>query len=84
MVAERLEVRLDQERKRKLEELAQDHQSSVSETVRKLIDRAHNEYLRERRIEAARQIGELEIEDVPDPDELSRQLAQTHDIGDLY
>jgi uncharacterized protein (DUF1778 family) len=84
MVTERLEVRLDAEQRQMLDELARLEQNSVSEVVRRLIRSEFDVVMRERRIEAARQIGEMEIEDVPDPEELSRQLAQTHDLGDLY
>jgi hypothetical protein len=84
MVAERLEVRLDSERRRKLGEVARLRGVSVSEAVREMIDEAHKEIDRATRIEAARRIGRLEIEDVPDPEELSRQLDTTHDLPDLY
>ncbi|HEU0074148.1 MAG TPA: hypothetical protein VFS30_09060 [Dehalococcoidia bacterium] len=84
MVTERLDVRLDPERRRKLEELAEHRQASVSDTVRELIDQAYEDEAREHRLKLVREIAGLNIEDVPDPEELSRQLAQTHDLGDLY
>jgi Arc/MetJ-type ribon-helix-helix transcriptional regulator len=84
MVTERLEVRLDGEHRQKLAELVERQQASISEVIRRLIDRAYEDSLRERRLELVREIAALEVEDVPDPDELSRQLDRTYDIGDLY
>lgn len=84
MTSERLEVRLDPERRRKLEAVALQRGVRVSSAVRALIDQAYEEALRAQRIEAARRMGELEIEDVPDPETLSKQLDGTHDIPDLY
>jgi hypothetical protein len=84
MVAERLEVRLDQERKRKLEELAQEEEASVSETVRKLIDRAHEDYMRERRLAAARRIANANVGEALEPEDLNRLLNEAHSPGDLY
>jgi len=55
METERLEVRLDRERRRKLSELAQGRGVPVSQAVRQMIDEAYKEALRERRIRAARE-----------------------------
>jgi Arc/MetJ-type ribon-helix-helix transcriptional regulator len=84
MITERLEVRLDSERRQKLAELVERERASISEVIRRLIDQAYEDSLRERRLELVREIAALEIEDVPDPDELSRQLDRTYDIRDLY
>ena len=83
MVTERLEVRLDRERRRKLSELAQGRGVPVSEAVRQMIDEAYKEALRERRIRAARELARLEVEDVPAPATLSRQLEGTYEPADL-
>ena len=83
MVTERLEVRLDRERRRKLSELAQGRGVPVSEAVRQMIDEAYKETLRERRIRAARELALLAVEDVPDPTTLSRQLEGTYEPADL-
>lgn len=83
MVSERLEVRLDTERRRKLSELAAWKGAPVSEVVRKMIDESYEEIMRERRREAVRRIAELEVEDVPDPETLSRQLAETYATPDI-
>ncbi|MDP2674453.1 MAG: ribbon-helix-helix protein, CopG family [Dehalococcoidia bacterium] len=80
---ERLEVRLDRERRRKLSELAQGRGVPVSQAVRQMIDEAYKEALRERRIRAARELARLAVEDVPDPATLSRQLEGTYEPPDL-
>jgi hypothetical protein len=84
MVTERLQVRLDPEDRLKLEKLAEQEQISVSETVRKLIDRAYEDYMRERRLAAVRRIATANVEDVPEPEELNRQLDEAHSPGDLH
>jgi hypothetical protein len=83
MVTDRLEVRLDPERRRKLSELATEHGAPVSEVVRQMIDQAYEETLRGRRLRAARELTRLEVEDVPDPETLSRQLEGTYEPADL-
>ncbi len=83
MVTERLEGRLDRERRRKLSDLAQSRGVPVSEAVRQMIDEAYKEALRERRIRAARELARLAVEDVPDPATLSRQLEGTYEPADL-
>lgn len=83
MVAERLEVRLDPERRRKLADLAARRGAPISEVVRQLIDQAYEEVSLEERLRAVRELVELEVEDVPDPETLSRQLEATHDLCHL-
>ena len=39
---------------------------------------------RERRLAAARRLAAMEIEDVPDPEMLSRELERVHEPGGLY
>ncbi len=81
MVSERLEVRLDAGRRQKLAELAAARSLSISEAVREAIDRAYEDIMRERRLRAARELSAMEIEDVPDPETLSKQLDEAHDPG---
>lgn len=83
MVTERLEVRLDRERRRKLSELAAAHGAPVSEVVRQIIDQAYEEALQVRRLRAARELPGLAVEDVPDPETLSRQLEGTYEPTDI-
>ena len=84
MAIERLEVRLNQEHRRKLREMAAEQGTPVSETVRRLIDRAYEDSVVARRRRAAQELGRLEIEDVPDPAILIRQLEAAHEPGDLH
>ena len=79
MRTERLEIRLEREARGKLEEVAAVRGTSVSELVRSLIERSYEEEVAgAARLAAAERIGALEIEDVPEPDELKRQFSEAH------
>ena len=79
MRTERLEIRLEREARGKLEEVAAVRGTSVSELVRALIERSYEEEVAgAARLAAAERIGALEIEDVPEPDELKRQFSEAH------
>lgn len=80
----RLDVRLDAEQRRRLEELAEAREAPISYVVRRLIDDAYEEVLRERRRQAVERIVKLEVEDPPDPATLSRELEAAHDPGGLH
>lgn len=84
MISERLEIRLDPERRRQLVSIAQQRGVSISDLIRELIDRAVDDAGWEERREAVRKIAEAQVEDVPDPEELSRQLDETYALPDLY
>jgi predicted transcriptional regulator len=72
-----VEVRLDPEMRGKLEEVAAARGSSVSELVRALIEHSYEEEIASvARLEAAERIGQMEVEDVPEPAELKRQLSE--------
>ena len=77
----RLDVRLDTERRRRLEELAAMRGESISQVVRCLIDEAYEAVMRERRWEAVRRLAGLEVEDPPDAATLSRELEAAHEPG---
>ena len=83
MATERLDVRLDRERRRRLSALATARGGSVSEVVREMIDQAYEEALRADRVRAARELAQLAVEDVPDPETLRRQLEGTYDSAHL-
>lgn len=83
MSGERLEVRLDSDRRHKLAELAGTYQVPVSEAVRMMIDEAYEDIQRTRRREAAHALAQLAVEDVPDPETLSRQLDGTYEPSGL-
>jgi hypothetical protein len=77
MRSEGLVVRLDPKMRGKLEEVAAARGSSVSELVRSLIEHSYEEEVAgAARLEAAERIGSMEIEDVPEPAELKRQLSE--------
>ena len=80
----RLDVRLELEHRRRLEELARDRGIPISEVVRCLIDGAYEEIMQERRRQAVERIIGLNVEDPPDPATLSRQLEEAHEPGGLY
>ena len=80
----RLEVRLETEHRRRLEELAREKGIPISEVVRRLIDGAYEDILRERRRQAAERVIALNAEDPPEPDALSRELEAAHEPGGLY
>ena len=79
----RLHVRLDPERRRRLEELAEEKGAPISEVVRRLIDDAYQGIMQERRKQAVRRLTSLEIEVVPDAATLSRELEEAHEPGGL-
>ncbi len=82
-MAARLEVRLDDERKQRLDELGKAEGLSTSEVVRRLIDDAWEEVMRARRIAAVERMARLEVEVPPDPETLSRELEETYEPGGL-
>ena len=83
MRTERVEVRLDTETRAKLEEVAAARGSSVSELVRSLIERSHEEEVAgAARLKAAERIGQMEVEDVPEPAELKQQFSEAHAPGE--
>ncbi|MSQ27147.1 MAG: hypothetical protein EXR51_03285 [Dehalococcoidia bacterium] len=84
MATARLEVRLDEEHCRKPKHIAAEDQAQLSQTIRRLIDEAYEDRMYARRKQAVLTLMSLEIEDVPEPDVLSRQLEEAHDPGPLY
>lgn len=78
MQSERVEVRLDRETRVKLEQVAAARGASVSELVRSLIEDSYQQEISHRRLAASEHMGELEIEDVPEPAELKKQFTEAH------
>ncbi len=78
----RLEVRLDEKRRAQLEEIAGNRGASVSDVVRSLIDGAYEEISRERRRRAVERLINLNVEQMPDPEELARQLNDKYEPAD--
>ena len=80
----RLDVRLDAERRKRLEEIVQESGAPISEVVRRLIDDAYERVALERRKRAVARLISLEVEDPPDRDALSRELEAAHEPGGLH
>ena len=79
----RLDVRLDDEQRRRLDEIVEERGRPISEVVRGLIDDAYEAVMRERRLEAVQRLVALEVEEPPDPAQLSRELEAAHEPGGL-
>ena len=79
MVTERLEVRLDPGQRLKLDKMAQARGTSVAGVVRQLVESGYDDLQLIARLEAVRELAAMCIEDMPEPEELSRQLAETYD-----
>ena len=83
-MANRLEVRLDPERRSRLEELAREKGAPISEVVRGLIDDAYEEIDRARRRRAVERMASMSLPVPEDPQELCRILNEAHNPGPLY
>lgn len=80
----RLDVRLDTEHRRRLEELVAERGMSISEVVRRLIDDAYEDVMRKRRRKAVERLVSLNAECPPDPAELSKILEEAHAPGGIH
>ena len=78
-MTKRVEMRLDDETYEDLAELAAERQTSVSATVREAIRLLREERDREERKRAVDELAEMEIEEMPDPEELARQMDSMYD-----
>jgi hypothetical protein len=52
--------------------------------VKEAIDRAYAELAREDRIQAVRRIADSGVEDLPDPEQLSREPENAHEPGGVH
>lgn len=80
----RLDVRLDTEQRRRLEELVAERGLPISEVVRRLIDDAYEDVMRKRRRKAVERLVSLNADCPPDPAELSKILEEAHAPGCIY
>ena len=83
-ITNRLDVWLDFEHRRRLEELAEENGVPISEVVRSLIDGAYEDILRTRRKQAVERLIGLNVDAPPDPDTLSCELEAAHEPGGLH
>jgi hypothetical protein len=81
MVVTQLE--LTPEHGRRLSEISEARGSTVEEVIADLIDRAYALESRSRRLTLVAEIGQLDIEDPPDPATMHAQLAEAYGRADL-
>lgn len=79
-VGPKLEVRLDPDRREKLARLAAARGSTIADLVRSLIDQAFAQSEVERRLAIVAELAAMGTEEMPEPDELSRELASAYDV----
>ena len=79
-----LDVRLDAESRRRLEELVEERGVPISDVVRFLIDDSCEDIVSVRRKQVVERLIGLNVEDPPDPDTLSRELEAAHEPGGLH
>lgn len=77
------QVALTAEHGQRLSEISEARGSTVEEVIADLIDRAYVLESRARRLALVAEIGQLEIEDPPDPATMHHQLAEAHGRPDL-
>ena len=75
---QQLVIQLDDERRKRLEELGKERGVSVTEALSGLIDDAYTDFVQERRKRAATRLIGLGVEIPPDPVTLSRELEAAH------
>ena len=80
----KLDLRLDAERRRRLEVVVEERGLPVPEVVRNLIDDAYENVMHKRRINAVGRMFRLEVEDPPDAAALSSELEEAHEPGGLH
>ena len=81
MVVTQLE--LTSEHGQRLSEISEARGSTPEEVIADLIDRAYALESRARRLALVEEIGQLEIEEPPDPATMHQQLAEAHGRLDL-
>lgn len=79
-MTKRIEMRLDDETYEDLAELAAERQISVSAAMREAIRLLREAHYYEARKRAVDEIAAMEIEEMPDPDELARQVDSMYDV----
>jgi hypothetical protein len=80
MVTRRFEIRLDPEREEHVEYVAGEEGVSMTDAFRRLLDRGWDDWMRERRRLAVERIAAMEIEEMPEPEELARQMDAMYDL----
>lgn len=78
-----IQLDLDPEHGQRLAEISATRGSTASEVIADLIDRAYVAEGRSRRLALVAEIGQLAIEDPPDPSTMQAELAEAHGRSDL-
>jgi predicted DNA-binding protein len=81
MASERLEVRLDEEHRRRLDVILARRGTPLAAVVREMIDQTYEEVCREERRKAVEELRAMAIGDAVEPDVMCRQLDEAHDPG---
>jgi Arc/MetJ-type ribon-helix-helix transcriptional regulator len=79
-VTKRVEFRVDEETAETLSELVARRKTTVSEVLREAVRRMDEQEQRERRRRIVDELAAMEIEEMPEPEELKRQLDSMHDV----
>lgn len=79
----RLEVRLDEERRQHLEEMAQGQDTSIADLVRRMIDDAWDAFMLEHRRQLVREIASFHGDVPDDPQDLFRELESRFESDSL-
>lgn len=86
IASKRPDYAVDRAHRAKLAALAKERGVSLTALLAQLIDEAHAASVaadRERRRAAARALGSMNIEEMPDPETLSQQIDETSAVPDL-
>ena len=79
----RVEVRMDEEHRQRLDDLAEEQNASISDVLRRLIDDAWEAKMLERRRELVREIASYQGEVPDDPQDLFRELESRFESDSL-
>ncbi|MCY3656164.1 MAG: hypothetical protein OXG95_06090 [Chloroflexi bacterium] len=79
----RVEIRLDEEHRQRLDDIVEERDASVSEVLRGLIDEAWEALMVERRLQLVREIASFEMEVPDDPQDLFRELESRFESDSL-
>jgi len=80
VVTKRIEARFDEETAEILSNLAHERNSTVAEVLREAVRRMDDDEQRERRRRIVDEIAAMNIEEMPDPEELARQMDSMYDL----
>lgn len=82
-MAPRVEIRLDEEHRQRLEDIVEEQDASISEVLRGLIDDAWEALMVERRLQLVREMASLQGEVPDDPQDLFRELESRFESDSL-